>query len=110
MVPARRTKIRQLEQGRNLGMKHGTIGPAAGWIILPSITSHLSHSQITLRLFQIYLPCHTFVSHAHGYSYVAFLLWLYPEHAWPCPLPERGTRYACSSDNASSSTLASCKS
>src|SRR5262245_33076314 len=59
MVPSRRTKIRELEQGRNLGMKHGIVGPANGWIILPSITRHLSHAQITPRLCQICLPCHT---------------------------------------------------
>ena len=69
MVPARRTKIGQLEQGCNLGMKHGIVGPADGGIILPGIARHLSHPQITLRLCQIYLPCHPFISHARGFAY-----------------------------------------
>jgi hypothetical protein len=110
MVPARRTKIGQLEQGGNLGMKHGIVGPADGGIILPGIARHLSHPQITPRFFQVYLPVHTLASHARGFTNAAFPLWRRPEHGPAFPLTGARHPYARSSENAPSSALASCRS
>src|SRR5262249_16126365 len=98
MIPARRTKIRQLEQGGNLGLKHGIVTPADGSIILPGIPRHLSHPQIPPRLAQVSLPVHTLASHARGCANAAFPL-------TGAPHPD-----ACSSENASSRALASCRS